>query len=128
MNLKEAKELVKKIKEKYPRPSTAVGNISKDDTYCVGGAYCLYLAKLKHKSVKAASHFPSSWTLFNQVEKLNDNLDVEGYKLIGYVLKNNDNGQYAAAWEKLEQALSYKPSKKKAKEEKKKELEKYRGW
>ncbi len=102
--------IVESIRAWFPNPAR-LKNVLHDrnpDSYCVGGALCLYM--YTHGFDVPPERFPTAMQLANAIMAANPNIDSgRAVDAALDVLTANDTGDFDAAWRYLDDALSYRP-------------------
>jgi hypothetical protein len=92
--------LVDEIRRKYPNPVRSGGQ--PDDTYCVGGAFCL-----SREGRVAWNNFPISPYLAQELRLENPTLsDYDALEIANSIIDANDNERFEEAWAWLEKGLT----------------------
>ena len=90
------------LKKQYPNPTGAHEVRRNDDSYCVGGAFCLGIRGTK-------TRFPFPFQLRNALQKYNPVLPIDEARAFAIRITNtNDSRNIDGAWNALDQAMNYK--------------------
>lgn len=91
------------IRALYPHPIPARCLRMTERGYCVGGALQCYV---EGREVPSGGAFPSPHTLSAVLRRANPRLNrFEARSLAGQITSANDTGDFAKAWERVEEAL-----------------------
>ena len=102
------------VQKRFPSPITFMNSsILRNDQYCVGGAFCLFVNNLEGKEVMpiqflTALTFPAHQFLAAYLSHVNPNLK-EGEALVfaTAITLSNDYTNFDDAWAHLDEALNF---------------------